>query len=151
MYKRYMLNEPGAEKKYNLGGVVNFFIFCAAVVWLLPVGIEAYTNHPAELAMMPPAWRAEILCTPAGSAAEQKYTYTYDGECHKVCKKPGCDLTGVAVTTPRASGWEANLAESREGLDLYDVFEGLLTVMRYGTLLCALISVFVMRVGRAAH
>ena len=146
MYKRYVTDAKSA----GLGGTVNFFLFCVVVVWLLPFGVEAVSGHPVELYMMPPSWRAEILCTPPGAVdADRSYKYAYDGGCARVCKIPGCGEDGPAPTNGEEA-WRANVAEARQGLNLYDVFELFLLGLRYGTLLVALAGLGVMGMGRPA-
>ena len=66
-----------------------------------------------------------------------------------VCKTPGCGQDGPAPKNGE-DAWRANVAEARQGLNLYDVFELFLLGLQYGTLLTTLISLAVMRVGRPA-
>lgn len=143
MYKRYIISEKNESKIPNLAGIFNFFVFCTIVTWAVPFAIEMMSGHSVEMYMMPPTWRAEILCSPSGAGADHQYTYLYDGECSRLCKVPGCGGEGPSTKSP---DWEANLAKAREGIDLYDMFEVVLNVLRYGTLSAALISLGVMRV-----
>ena len=146
MYKRYIVGD--GESRGDLGGMVNFFIFCTLVVWLLPFGIEAVAGHPVELYMMPPSWRAEILCSPPGVVdTDRPYYYVHDGGCTRVCHVPGCGHDGLAPGNSE-DAWRANLDEARQGLNLYDVFSLMLMGLRYGTLVVALASFGVMCAGR---
>ena len=149
MYKRYALGEserPGTGP----AGVFIFFVFCAVVVWMVPVVLEAVSGHPVELFMVPPIWRAEIMCGSAG-AAHTGYTYVYENDkCYKQCKKPGCmdggRMVDETVPYPVNDGdmVNANLAASRNGIDIHGIYVIVFTTIQYGTVVAALISLGVM-------
>ena len=161
-YKRWWLGTPSQET-HTIGGVVKFFIFCALVVNLLPLGIEAVTDLPLEVSMVPPIWRAEIICstpteppapgeTPTTKPPPRDYKYTLEGNvCTKVCtKEPNCAVAGETKelsTDQIAYNSKANMAESRQDLGIHGIFELVMLVLRYGTVLVALASFGIMKVG----
>lgn len=141
MYKRYALG----ENKTTLEGVVTFFVFCSAVVWLLPIGIESVAGHDIEVFMIPPIWRGDVMCSGPGGSDTYTYTYTND-TCVQRCKIPGCPNDGAVSTRNDAGTISANLEAARTGLDIGDVYNIGITALRYGTVLAALMSLGVMGV-----
>lgn len=153
MYKRYWLGTPSNETN-TVGSVFKFFVFCALVVNLLPAGIEAVSGLPLELFMVPPVWRAEMVCSSPDEDTDRDYKYTLDGStCTKVCTDPGtCSGDGTTKTLSGEqieTNMRANAAESRRDLGIHGIFDLVMLGFRYGTVLAAMASLGVLRLGRA--
>ena len=149
MYKRHFLGTPEDETT-KLGGVVTFFAFCAVVVWVMPLGIEAVSGHSVEMFMIPPIWRAEIMCATPDEPDDRDYTYILDGNtCIKKHDIPGHVDDGTTKPKNSDEAIAANVAKARAGLDLYDIFQIVMLALKTGTPLVALISLGILRMGAA--
>lgn len=159
MYKRHALGEA-ESKTISPAGAFTFFAFCSVVLWAVPAGIEAVSGTTVEMYMMPPTWRAEILCAPAEghpnnwSSTNQgvRYTYVHDGdnagsECTRICVDAGCAGGGDPAAENGDDAIRTNLNKAREGLDLYDVFEVVFLILKWGAVVTAIGSLVVMRTG----
>ena len=145
MYRRYALGRPGSETG-GPAGVLAFFVLCAAVVWLVPPVLESVSGHSAELFMIPPAWRGEIMCSPP-DATERDHAYLYeDGACILQCRTPGCPREGQAVPVNDREDVGRNLAAARGSLDIHGLYAAVFAVLRYGTVVAALAGLAVMAV-----
>lgn len=142
MYKRYII---GDSKAQSVGSIVSFFVFCTLLVWFIPFGVEIISGQPVELYMMPPTWRASILCGSVGDTTNYRYD---NGICYTQCDTPVNCTEGISPVNSETE-WKANLAAARQGINLYDVFEAILLALKYGTLLAALASIIIMRMYRS--
>ena len=143
MYRRYALGRPESETG-GPAGILAFFVLCAAVVWLVPPALESVSGHSAELFMIPPAWRGEIMCAPP-DMAERDHAYLYkDGTCVVQCDIPGCPREGQVTPVNGREDIERNLAAARSGLDVYGLYEVVFAVLRYGTVVAALAGLAMM-------
>lgn len=142
MYKRYALGRSESETG-GPAGVLAFFVLCAAVVWLVPPVLESVAGHSAELFMVPPVWRGEIMCSPPG-VTDRDHTYVYDGACMVRCDIPGCPQEGQTVPVNGRQDVEANLQAARSGLDMHGLYAVVFTLLRYGTVVAALAGLAVM-------
>lgn len=148
MYKRHALGDD--ERATGTPATVfTFFAFLSAIVWLVPLGIEIVFDSEIEMLMMPPSWRAEIMCHPPPDDANSKCSYIHaDGICTSV---PGQHCKGDQTHNENEETQrDINLLRAREGLDLYDIYTLVFDGLRWGTVLAAGISMVIMRVGRQA-
>ena len=147
MYKRHALGEP--DRAGGPAGVFAFFVLCAAVVWLVPIGVEAIGGLPPEIFLMPPSWRGEIMCgMPGGTDRDHTYLYR-DGMCFIQCKTPGCPREGQTSPANDDAAIQANVRASRSGLDIYAVYVLVFTILKYGTAVAALAGLALL-LGRPA-
>ncbi len=143
MYKRYVISQ--GEKAGTLGNIVVFFVFGVLVVWCVPLAVQAISDMPMDIFMVPPIWRGDIMCPEPSEGI--RYSYR-DGMCHMQCVVPGGANCNGVVLPLEEEQWRANLAKSRESLGLYDIYSVGLMGLKYGTVIGALASAAVMYVGR---
>lgn len=145
MYKRYVICQ--GEKAGTLGNIVVFFVFGTLVVWCVPLAVQAISDIPMDIFMVPPIWRGDIMCPEPSEGI--RYSYR-DGMCYMQCVVPGGANCNGIVSPLGEEQWRANLAKSRESLGLYDIYSVGLMGLKYGTVIGALASAAVMYVGRPA-
>lgn len=145
MYKRYVAGQ--GEKAGTLGNIVVFFVFGMLVVWCVPLAVQAVSEMPMDIFMVPPIWRGDIMCPEPSEGTQYSYR---DGMCYVQCIVPGGANCNGIVPPLGEEQWRANLAKSRESLGLYDIYSVGLMGLKYGTVVGALASAAVMYVGRPA-